>query len=311
MGYVVTDKYPGGMGIVEGGVLKRIKGMGIVESAVLRKVGRIWIKTVAGAGTFGWKSFAFQPPTKLVTISGTQTQLDIFTAIGSPTTSVKVEIRISPGTTMYSTTKNTPTIYFSSLLPTGSFTTIDNQANVYGSNGSGGDGNREGRYGSRMNGYSGGSGGKCISLGSNTTIANGAGLIAGGGGGGGGGANVFVINDPGTIAAGGGGAGNPKGESNGGGNDGQTAVYGVGTGGAGIHEDADYEGWSGKGGDCAPGVDGEDGGDSLSENGGPSSGWAGYGGSGGSAGAAVDKNGFTLVFTSGGTAPNVLGDIIP
>jgi hypothetical protein len=309
MAYVVTDKYPGGMGIVEGGVLKRIKGMGIVENAALRKVARIWIKTIAGAGPTGWKSFAFQPPTKLVTISGTQAPLDIFTIIGSPTTSVKVEIRVSPGAVWSSASTSTPVLYFSSNLPAGSFTTIDNQASVYGANGPGGDSNRDGQFGSRMDGYPGGSGGPCISLGSNTTIANGAGLIAGGGGGGGGGANVFVRISPGTIAPGGGGAGNAGGNSFG--NPGQSATYGEGTGGLGGFFQQDYWGWTGNGGDCGPGVDGEAGADSLSENGGPSSSWAGYGGAGGAAGASVDKNGFTLVFTSGGTAPNLLGDVIP
>jgi hypothetical protein len=222
---------------------------------------------------------------------------------------VKVEIRIVPGTTMYSSSRNTPVIHFSTDLPEGSFTTIDNQANVYGANGPGGDGNRDGQYGSRLNGYAGGYGGPCISLGSNTTIANGAGLIAGGGGGGGGGANVFVKNNPGTIASGAGGAGNAGGYSSYG-NVGEFATYGAGAGGDGYYIDLDYWGISGDGGDCSPGLDGENGGDSLSENGGPSSSWAGYGGAGGAAGAAVDKNGFTLVFTAGGTAPNLLGAII-
>lgn len=189
-------------------------------------------------------------------------------------------------------------------LPGGSTFTISNLGFFQGKGGNGGTGGNGGA------GTNGAAGGPAISLGMPVTIENGSGFILGGGGGGAGGS--FAAD-----ACGGGKSAESCDQGGGGGGGGA----GTGAGGTGFGTPANHgnagtnintSGANGSGGvsrtlTCC-------GADTSSEAGGNGGDWGAAGSNtaartGGAAGKAIQTNGHAVIFSSGGSSPNVKGAV--
>jgi hypothetical protein len=239
-------------------------------------------------------------------------------ALAGPTT---VTIRVETGVIVQALSTGTPAMDLQNVMFAGSTLRLLNFGYIQGMGGRGGKGSSMLDQGAGLGGgenhaaEDGRAGGNAISgpgTGITFEITNGAGRIrAGGGGGGGGGASV-PINAGTRIANGGGGGGGAGGGEAGyggkavnvdagDGTDGSTGVNGAaGTGGAGANSGADGAN-GGAGGDW--GVAGSNGASpaSLGSTLNP--------GTGGAAGKAVELNGGTASFLSGGGSPNVRGAV--
>ncbi|MFA6430744.1 MAG: hypothetical protein WCW43_03675, partial [Candidatus Paceibacterota bacterium] len=159
-----------------------------------------------------------------LTISSNTQNYDLFTAAGSPTCPVNVNLTINSGIVVSSATTSKAAIYGSSNLPTGSTVNIINNGTIHGKGGKGGDGQYPIAWyqagaaspilNSMIEGEPGKSGSDAISIIADTKIFNSAGKILSGGGGGGGG-KVIVGSYCSGSAGGNGGSGGAGGGAGG------------------------------------------------------------------------------------------------
>jgi hypothetical protein len=117
---------------------------------------------------------------KVLRITSNQTNANLFSLSGSPTTSLRLIAIVSPGVTINSATTSTPSLSIGAF-PSGSQIKLVNYGVIKGTGGNGGTG---ADYGGSAT--AGGAGGTALAVGSAVTIEN-NGTIAGGGGGAGGG----------------------------------------------------------------------------------------------------------------------------
>jgi hypothetical protein len=117
---------------------------------------------------------------KVLYISSNQTNLNLYSYVGSPTTPLRLIAIINSGVTINSGSTSSPSLTISGF-PSGSQVKLVNWGTIKGAGGSGGTG---ANYGGAAGG--GGAGGTAVSVASTITIEN-QGTIAGGGGGAGGG----------------------------------------------------------------------------------------------------------------------------
>jgi hypothetical protein len=242
-----------------------------------------------------------------LTVAANTRDYNIFTQAGSPATDVDVYVTVNSGIIIGSTSTATPALTTGSGWTQRSRIFLINNGTIMGRGGAGGIG------GSNGNGFGGSAGGTAIDLTKDITITNNSAIYGGGGGGGGGGASGSNAGGGG----GGGGAGDIGGTGAAGGTPSGNAgaagtSSGPGNGGAGLS-------WSQSSGGKNPvttsGVSGA-GGNGGSFGAAGSSGTAATGdgtlfsgSGGGAAGKAINLNGYTATFTTGGTNPNVLGAI--
>jgi hypothetical protein len=242
---------------------------------------------------------------------------------GTPGGPVTVTISVPVGAKFYASTHLNYGMDLSGL-PSGSTINMTNLGYIQGAGGDGGDGaqatsGQAGAGETLISGRAGRAGGTAIfgpDVGNTLNITNANGFIWGGGGGGGGGGatveNATTVGANGGGGGGGAGGGRPgwggagtEATTNGG-----TGIYGTrgpngaqGAGGAGTTSGAPSAGGAGgAGGDW--GVAGTAG---TAQTG---SDFDAAAGTGGAAGNAVNDNGGTVNFISGGTSPNVEGPLI-
>ena len=267
-----------------------------------------------------------------VVISSNQTNYNLRTALGSPTSPKDIVVVINSGVEINSNSTSTPAFDEGSGWAPGSKITIINNGKIYGMGGAGGNAGsaRAEIYPfediERNPGSNGLPGGPALALRVPTSIDNGAGEIFGGGGGGGGGGGYAYVNvDPdATWAVGGAGGGGGRGAftsaagsggaastdvapdnlsvaGNGGNSGGPSAVGG---GGSAYTLPAGFgttsAGGSG-GGWGAAGANASAGSVSL--------GGVGSAGSGGAGGNAVVLNGNSITWIAGNTGARVKGPV--
>jgi len=249
-----------------------------------------------------------------VIISQNTTNVRVADLLGNPGGAITATVTINQGVHVIATDPQAYALDLSGLA-SGSTITLNNNGYIQGRGGDGGKGAEIGQGGSSVadntGAFDGRPGGAAILAGPagvTLNINNATGFIWGGGGGGGGG-GVTLSGSPsnGNGGGGGGGAGGSKGGEGGRSNtsgapfasrggDGTWANSGAnGTGGAGNQAGGSTGFAGGAGGDWgANGVAGTNG---ANQNGGAAA----------TAGKAVNLNGGTVNFNSGGTAPNVKG----
>lgn len=271
-------------------------------------------------GSFGGRS-------RSVAISSNQTNYNLFTALGSPTTPVDVVVTVNSGVIISSNSTSTPA-FDEGSLPLGSTVKLINLGKIYGMGGVGGSGGSAANSPSRaFAGSSGSNGGVALKLTCPTVVVNASGEIFGGGGGGGGGGGVNAYDSVSNVYVfmGGGGGGGGRSGSNtatsaGGSVSGANFNY---SGSSGVVGTSSSKGTGGSGGDGTPsgligqaangGSGGEWGssGDTASTPSNPGVDvWiAGSGGSGGDAGKSVDLNGQSITWISGNDSTHVKGPV--
>jgi hypothetical protein len=278
-----------------------------------------------------------------VVISSNQTNYNLHTALGSPTSPVNVSVTINSGVVVSSNNTSTPA-FDQGSLPAGSRVTLVNNGSLRGMGGAGGAGasltDDIGTSVSRTVAAAGGAGGTALRLTRPTIIANGAGEIFGGGGGGGGGAGGLTeVELTGmTVIGGGGGGGGRSGSTAPGGSGGTgeevspTYVLFEGAGNAGSNGTSAGAGTggtaraSGSGSSGGAGGNGGDWGANGTSGGAVSGSDFGYTlfdmeafydpappttsfAAGGAAGKAVDLNGQSITWLSGNTGARVKGAV--
>lgn len=258
--------------------------------------------------------------TNITLPGGSFVDLDLFALAGSPGGAVTVNFTVPAGVVVRATSSATPALDLSGFTA-GSTINLINGGYILGYGGDGGQGAEGGQSGSTLtdwsNGGDGAPGGPAIlGVGTGVTlnIANGGFIWGGGGGGGGGGAKFGSSSNAGNGGGGGGGAGGGRGGRGGlsGAIVGHNGVRGT-SGGSGKNGAAGTGGASGASAGATAGVGG--GGGTWGAAG--TAGTAASSGSveavpggGGAAGNAVSLNGGAATFSSGGTAPNVMGAIV-
>jgi hypothetical protein len=275
---------------------------------------------------------------RTLVITSNQTNFNLHTALGSPSTPVRATVVINSGVVVSSDNASTPA-FDQGSLPAGSSVTLINNGSVYGMGGAGGAGGDA--FASPFfpynltagNGADGLSGGNALRLSAPTVIVNSAGEIFGGGGGGGGSAGVsLIIVDDGTYAqalSGGGGGGGRSAATSGGGAAGVPSTdffipsLVIDSGDAGASGGSSGEGTGGAGGSSEPEYsysapaagNGGDWGEAGASGSAPSTPTEadpyilGTSGSGGAAGKAVDLNGQSITWVSGNTVDRVKGAV--
>jgi len=262
-----------------------------------------------------WASFYNNPPAGVtigscatpITIATSQSNADLCTIAGNPTTPSNYVFTIPAGTIISSNSTGVPALTTGTCWPAGSSITLINDGSIYGRGGDGGSGPHT-YTGTQFfcNGYGGGVGGPAVGISYPLTIDNTHGYIFGGGGGGGGGGAASGV---GTCYYWGGGGGGGQGSisSNGGGggpggsSGGAGTIAGPGAGGAGGSYSRGYGGAGGTGGSW--GVYGSSGG-SASWSGG-----TGYGGAGGAGGPAITGAGYGITWLGGNNGSQVRGAV--
>lgn len=262
-----------------------------------------------------WQSFHTSPPAGVsigscsvtIPIATSQSNVDLCTLAGNPTTPGTYVFTIAPGATVYSTSASQPALTTGNCWPAGSTITIVNNGAIYGRGGDGGSGG--GAYVGTRTGAPGASGGTAISLAYPISIDNSSGFIFGGGGGGGG-AGSSVTR--GVIYGGGGGGGGQGAADSIGGSGGSSTFAPCPTMPSGGNGTVSGAGTGGFNGTCRVGAGGNGGtwGNSgnAGANGNPASG-GGVGGTGGAGGAAVQRNGYTVTWLGGSDATHVKGAV--
>jgi hypothetical protein len=279
---------------------------------------------------------------RTVVISSNQTNYNLHTALGSPSTPVRVTVVINSGVAVSSNNTSTPA-FDQGSLPAGSAVLLINNGSIRGMGGAGGAGtsftSNIATISGKTTGGAGGSGGTALRLTRPTTVVNGAGEIFGGGGGGGGGAGgITEVEEAGmTVIGGSGGSGGRGGATSSGGAAGvavETSSYQVfeGNGNAGNTGSSSGAGAtssgraSGNGGVSGAGGAGGDWGAAGSAGGTVSGNELSFGffdveaynppnpgatsfGSGGAAGKAVDLNGQSITWISGNDSTHVKGAV--
>ena len=282
---------------------------------------------------------------RTLVISSNQTNFNLHTALGSPSTPVRATVVINSGVVISSNNASTPA-FDEGALPAGSSVTLINNGSIRAFGGAGGAGGTA-FYDSPFTpdlrgsavGSNGQSGGNALRLTAPTVVVNGAGEIFGGGGGGGGGGGVawFTGGEESYFQAnggGGGGGGRSVSTSSAGAAGVASSNYfipgvvphsgvigstggpsGAGSGGTGGDSNPagiSYVGASGgAGGDWgAAGSAGQTPSTPPYEPGIPEgSAVISAGGSGGAAGKAVDLNGQSITWVSGNTVDRVKGAV--
>lgn len=261
-----------------------------------------------------WQSFYTNPPAGVtigscateVVITGTQSNANLCTIAGNPTTPGEYVFVIQAGTIINSNSTAQPALATGTCWPAGSTVTIVNNGSIYGR---GGDGGAGGNYTSSkpQNGAAGGSGGPAVGLSYPVTIDNTNGQIFGGGGGGGGGPASLVA---GRARNGGSGGGGGQGSQNSaGGTRGSSSlsngVLSNGTAGTvsapGAGGAANGVGYGKGGNGGAWGTNAQAGG-----TGGPAGASPGVGGVGG---PAIDTNGHAVTWLGGNDAARIKGAV--
>lgn len=252
-----------------------------------------------------WQSFRDHPPAGVsltscateIPISGTQSNANLCTLAGNPTTPGDYVFTIQAGAIVNSNSTAQPALTTGTCWPAGSTVTLINNGSIYGKGGNGG---------AAMIAYvanPGGAGGPALNLSFNLTIDNTNGIIFGGGGGGG--AGGHGTNRGITNGCGGGGGGGQSGfTSNGGsgcsgsGSGGSGSIVGPGAGG-----NRNY--CHGNGG--AGGAWGTAGSNGAKPSGCTNDSYSG--GPGGAAGKAIQLNGHAITWLGGNNANQVKGVI--
>lgn len=276
----------------------------------------IWIASSLLNGQIGGTS------TSNIAISGSQLNVRPFLLAGSPGGIVTLNVFIPTGSRVMSLMPGEAALDLSGFA-SGSTINLVNNGIIMGAGGRGGKGGAGAANGSAdyaWGGELGEAGGNAINgpgTGVTFNITNAAGRILGGGGGGGGGGGS--VNNGANLfngGGGGGGAGGGRGGRGGqlvfqenttgtqaaaGGNGTLASSGGVGSGGAGTQTGSASGGAGGAGGDW---------GDPGAAGGSPTTfGIDASGGVAGAAGKAVELNGGTHSFVSGGSSPNVKGAV--
>ncbi len=250
-----------------------------------------------------------------ITISQNTQNVSVFRLAGSPGVAVNVTVTVAPGVLVTATDPQAYAMDFSGFVA-GSVITLTNNGYIVGRGGNGGEGGAQGKGGSTSTsvtqGARGRTGGTAINgpgAGSTLNITNSNGFIwGGGGGGGGGGTSAPGSGGDSNGGGGGGGAGGSLGGD--GGNSGVANGNNQGTnGGDGTWLTSGANGAGGVGAGSTVGQTGGNGGDWGAAGTAGTNGGNTVGGGAGAAGKAVNKNGATVNFTSGGTAPNVKGAV--
>ena len=272
-----------------------------------KEVSQIYVKN---AGT--WRQVFGKEE---IVISGSTSNYNLFTALGSPAYPVWAEVTIDSGVIVSSTSTANPA-FDTGAMPAGSRITIINDGNIIGKGGAAGDGGDTNGTTCTTNPTAGSSGGDAMNLQADVIIDNTNGNIFGGGGGGGGGGGACYT---GPLCFGGGGGGGGAGGGSGGAN-GATQGTGAGDGTDGT------TGPSGERGCGSNYATGPDCGitcasDNISGGHGGEYGEAGLvgcyqagaalctqvAGNGGAAGKAVDLNGNTITWLGGNNGAQVKG----
>lgn len=252
-----------------------------------------------------------------VVVAGNQTNLDVFAACGSPSGAVTVNFTTN-NVDIQSLSPASPALDFTGFA-SGSTINWVNNGYVLGRGGNGGNGAEEAQSGGTLtttnggkNGTPGGDAVKGPGAGVTFNITNASGFIWGGGGGGGGGG--ATASGGGTAGNGGGGGGGNGGgwPGYGGSANGGTNVNGAnGTaGGAGRNGVAGASGTGAGNGGATFGAGGAGGDWAVAGSSGTVSGGGGMPpGTGGGAGKAINLNGGSAIFVSGGGGPNVKGAV--
>lgn len=282
---------------------KRIKEFHINDAGTWRKIKEMWIKKNGV-----WRK-TYRSALQLAVTEDTN-DYDLFTAAGSPTTSLDIILTIDLNVTVGASSTATAALSCSSDFPAGTTLKIINKGRIYGAGGNGGSAG-EGGLKQDCPIYPGEAGGPALSLGCNTTIVNASGNIWGGGGGGGARDELSSYNSD-NIVLGGGGAGSTPGI----GGTGFDKVWGqqawpgtTSAGGLGkiiywaYSNDPAYGRTSAQGG--GPGAPGASPGFSSASD---HKDFRGRITAGGSAGKAIDQNGYTLTWESGLNATQVKGE---